>query len=116
MSVLQVPSAVQSGVGISTGQEALLQGYMMDNAAAARAAPAAQACMEEVRSGKEQDFSSGDNTGLKGPGAKPAAAMQANHVAQPDKSGFGTPTASAPQQVHCYQASLAALPRRKTRN
>ena len=114
--MLQVPSAVQSGASIGTGQEALLQGYMMDNAAAARAAPAAQACMEEARVAKEQDFSSGDNTGLKGPGAKPVAAVQANHVAQPDKSGFGTPTAATPQQVHCYQAPLPTLSRRETCN
>ena len=41
-SVLQAPSLVQSGATLSTGQEALLQGYMLDNAAAARVAPAAR--------------------------------------------------------------------------
>ena len=41
-SALQAPSTVQSGATLSTGQEALLQGYMMDNAAAVRSAPAAR--------------------------------------------------------------------------
>ena len=40
--VLQAPSAVQSGATVSTGQDGFLQGYMLDNAAANRAAPAAR--------------------------------------------------------------------------
>ena len=48
MSVLQAPSTVQSGATLSTGQEALLQGYMMDNAAAVRAAPAARPAMVQA--------------------------------------------------------------------
>lgn len=45
MRALQAPSTVQSGATLTTGQEALLQGYMMDNAAAVRAAPTARPLM-----------------------------------------------------------------------
>ena len=42
MRLLQAPSTVQSGATLSMGQEALLQGYMIDNAAATRMPPAAR--------------------------------------------------------------------------
>ena len=54
---------------------------------------------EEGRGAKEQESSMGDSQGLRGHAASPAAAAQANHIAQADKGGFGTPTAPAAQQV-----------------
>ena len=49
--LLQAPTTVQSGATLSTGPEALLQGYMMDNAAAVRAAPTSRPAM--VRDGSQ---------------------------------------------------------------
>ena len=45
MVILQAPSTVQSGATLSMGQEALLQGYMMDTAAATRLPPTARPAM-----------------------------------------------------------------------